>query len=404
MIFEGQVYPPNYVILSKETFTHKMWKDYREACENLIKRTEGNFAFVVAEPERLITGRDSMGVQPLYYGEDDESAILASERKIAWKIGILNPHSFPPGHIATVDKHGFAFKPVKTIGPSEPKKMTMHQAAQKLHTLLHQSIKQRVAGLKNVGIAFSGGLDSSIIAFLAKKSKVAIDLIHVSLKNQPETEHARTVAEQLGLPLHIRLFKEEDVEKVTPKVLELVEEADPIKTSIGIAFNWVAQEAAKMELNVLLAGQGADEFFGGYKRYVDIYLAHGSKAVRREMFNDIIHLHETNLERDHKICSSHNVELRLPFATYPIARFAIDLPMKLKIERRQDTKRKLILRKMAKNLGLPKTVVEKPKKAVQYATGIDKVLKMMAKNEGLTVKEMLQDMFQSIQKKMIQDE
>jgi asparagine synthase (glutamine-hydrolysing) len=251
----------------------------------------------------------------------------------------------------------------------------------------------RVLGTKEIAVAFSGGLDSSVIAFLASKCRANVHLIHVSLENRPETEEAKKAADELNLPVEVYLFREADVEKVASRVVELIEEADPIKASIGVPFYWTAEKAAETGFRVLLAGQGADELFGGYQRYVNDYLLHGKERVRRAMFDDVVKLHESNIERDVKICSFHNVELRLPFASYQIAKFALNLPIELKIEKSADTLRKLVLRKVAVDIGLPSSIVEKPKKAVQYATGISDALKKLAKKQGRTVKDYVNMLF-----------
>jgi asparagine synthase (glutamine-hydrolysing) len=127
--------------------------------------------------------------------------------------------------------------------------------------------------------------------------------------------------------LEIHLFREEDVENVLPKVVEIIEEADPVKASIGVPFYWAAEKTAESGFKVMLAGQGADELFGGYQRYVNNYLLHGKEAVTKTMFNDVVGLYESNLERDVKICSFHDVDLRVPFVSYQIAEFAISLPV-----------------------------------------------------------------------------
>jgi asparagine synthase (glutamine-hydrolysing) len=400
LVFEGRIYSSTINAADTENIVHRFQQENEKAAETSIKVTDADFAFAIAEPSRLIAGKDAIGARPLYFGQNSELTALASERKALWSIGINHTEAFPLGHIAIVDKNGFSFKHVKTLEHPKLKQTSLQAASEELQALLERSVEERIRGLKEATVAFSGGLDSSLIAFLAKKSKAHIELVHVSLENQPETEHAKTAAKELGLPIRIRLFKENDVERVLPEVLWLIEEPDPVKAGIGVPMYWAAQEAAEMKLKVMLAGQGADELFGGYKRYVDEYLRDGSEKARKQMFNDVVRLHETNIDRDSKICNSHGVELRLPFAAYEVARFALSLPTEHKIEPKHGGTRKLILRHVAKRLGLPRSIAEKPKKAVQYTTGVDKALKKLAKKNKSSLKEYLQHTFADTARKM----
>jgi len=297
--------------------------------------------------------------------------------------------------LAFVSRDGFKFKPVKTLVYAQPKPVTMQKAAETLQKLLERSVRRRVSGMKDVAVAFSGGVDSSVVAFLASKCHVNVHLIHVSLENQPETEEAKQAADDLNLPLQVFLFRETDVEKVVSNVVELIEEPSAVKASIGVPFYWTAKKTAEAGFKVLLAGQGADELFGGYQRYVNTYLLHGAERARKTMFDDVVRLHENNIERDVKICGFHNLELRLPFASYQIAEFAVTLPIELKIERNAASMRKLVLRKVAENMGLPLSITEKPKKAVQYATGINNALKKLAKKQKTSVTEYVKKLFLS---------
>jgi asparagine synthase (glutamine-hydrolysing) len=395
MIFVGRVYSA----INNTSILETIASDSRR-CNEILTGFEGDFAFVIAEPNAIVAGRDTMGIRPLYYGEGADIVALSSERKILWKAGINDAVSFPTGHTAVFSKDGCRFKPFRTLAYKQPRRISMKAAAKRLQALLEDSVRKRVAGLERVAVAFSGGLDSCIIAFLAKKSEVNVDLIHVSLKNQPEIEYARQVADSLHLPIHVCQYTETDIERVLPKVLWAIEEPDPINTSIGIPVFWAAENAAKIEFRVMLAGQGADELFGGYRRYVDDYLHCGYEKARRGMFNDVTRLYEASLERDYKICNYHDVELRVPFVTPKIAKFAASLPLELKIEK-FDTLRKLVLREAARGLGLPRSVVEKPKKAIQYATGVNNALKRIAKRNGSTTREYLDSIFELIKEKMI---
>lgn len=395
LAFEGRLYPANPQLSDAEFAAEKLKQNHENAAKTLIEKFEGDFAFAVAEPNKLIAGRDPLGVCPLYYGENKTSLALASERKALWKIGIKETGSFPPGELAIVDKQGFEFKPVRRLVKGEIKRISTQDATVKLQTLLQRSIRERVLGLKDIAVAFSGGLDSSLMAFLTKQTGVNVHLVFVSLANQPEIEYAKKAADALKLRVHVKLYDERDVEEVLPKVLWLIEEADPVKASIGVPFFWAAENVAKMGLKVMLAGQGADELFGGYMRYLTAYSRQGKGRAREIIFKDILKMHEANFERDSKICGYHNVELKLPFATYQMAEFAVNLPLELKIESACDTKRKLALRRVAKSVGLPEFIANKPKKAIQYATGVSKTLKKLAKGKGLFMQEYVKNVFKN---------
>jgi len=363
------------------------------AVENLLKESEGDFAVFSIEPGKILAARDPVGVEPLYYGENDELLSLATNRRALWKLGIQDSCSFPSGNLAIVRQKGFEFKPIKSLHYSKPKQITLDEAARTLQELLEQSTRVRVRDVKELAVAFSGGLDSSVVAFLAKRCGVSVWLFHVSLCGQSETEDAKRAADELKLPLSVHLFESSDVEETVPKVIRLIEESDPVKAAIGTPFYWVAHKTAEAGLDVLLAGQGADELFGGYQRYINEYISHGEAAVRKVMFNDVVRLPVSNLERDKKICGFHGVDLRLPFASFGLAEFALSLPVDLKIERKENGLRKLVLRRLAQNLGLPEPIVNKSKKAMQYATGVNAVIGKIARRQGLTVGEYIEKVF-----------
>ncbi len=394
LMFEGRIYsisPKNAVMeqVAKEPL-------HCEALlQTLMKNSDGDYSFLIAKDRWIGAGRDPVGVQPLYYSENKTLAALATNRNALWLLGLDEPLSFPPGKMGFVNREGFQFKSVKTLSFTSPKEITIDDAAKQLQTLLEESIKRRTQNLKEIAVAFSGGLDSSLVAYLASKLGVKVNLLHVSMENQPETEEAIEASELLNLPLQVDLFKDSDVENTLAQVVALIEEADPIKASIGLPFYWVAEKASEARLNVMLAGQGADELFGGYQRYVKEYCKDGAEKVRKTMFDDVANIFESNLERDLKITSYFDVQLRLPFASFELDQFALNLPIECKMEPKVDTLRKLVLRKVALNVGLPSALVEKPKKAVQYSTGINDAIKRVAKAQGKTVNEYINELLKN---------
>jgi len=392
-VFDGRIYNPRVETSEVDFVAKKLQADDEAGAEALIRELDGCFAFAFAKDEKLVVGRDSLGLYPLYYGENRDVLAFASERKALWKIGIKEARSFPPGHLIIADKKGLKIKPVKVLKCSATAPASMEEAAKKLQTLLELSTKERVRGLSEVAVAFSGGLDSSLIAWLAVKAGAEAHLIHVSLENQLETEQAEKAASLLGMPFHAYLYDEGDVEQTLPKVLLAIEDHNPVMACIGVPMFWAAERAAELGFKVLFAGQGADEYFGGYRRYLNLYKRFGEDTTEKALAHDILTMHEKNFERDSKICTFNNLELRLPFTSYPIAEFALNLPLRLKIESPNDSLRKAVLRKAAEKFGLPPPIVNKPKKAVQYATGVAKAVRRLAKRERLTVKQFLQKIF-----------
>jgi asparagine synthase (glutamine-hydrolysing) len=395
MVFDGRIYPidagkPDAAVAAK-----KLEQNPEQASTVFVRKTNGDFSLAIAKPETIIAARDIIGVRPLYYGENADFAVLASGRNALWSIGVKEVRSFPPGCVSRVGSKGFKFTVAKRIVHSKPKQVRMQTAARELRTLLEHSVKERVLGLKEVAVAFSGGLDSSIIAYLTMGKGANVILIHVSLENESEVELAKQAAEELKLPLRTCQYVELDVQKTISRVIRIIEEPDPVRVSIGIPIYWTAEKTAEMGCKVMLAGQGADELFGGYRRYLDDYLRGGKGKAQTAIYDDIIGMHEANLERDFKICNHFGIELRLPFATHSMAKLATTLPLGLKMERTDSTLRKLVLRRVARDLGLPQPIVDRPKKAIQYATGVSKALKKIAKREGVSTNEYTRKIFQA---------
>jgi asparagine synthase (glutamine-hydrolysing) len=395
LVFEGRLFPsPNLSEVDQvlERLDGNLWKN----AEDILTELDGSYVFAIAQSNKAIVGRDSLGATPLYYGENETICAVASERKALWTIGIKNVRSFPPGNLAVVNAHGFAFYPIKTVTQPPIEPMDLEMAAKRLQELLLESTKERVSNLENVVIAFSGGLDSSVIAALAKTCETEVHLVSVGLKDQPEIPHVKAAAKALKLPLHLQTYVLNDVKRVLPNVLWLIEEPNVVKANIAIPFYWTAEVASKLGCKVLLVGQGSDELFGGYQRYLRIYSRSGTAAVRDVMYRDVALAYEANLQRDNQVCSFHGVELRLPFLDREVVCFSLSLPVSLKIECAENSLRKKVLRRAAQNLGMPPFIANRPKRAIQYETGVNKALRKLAREEGLSLREYVKKSFRKV--------
>jgi len=395
LVFEGRLFPPSKTSDVDEV-ARWLKSDFQKDAGNIINKFDGSYAFVIASLDKILVGRDSYGINPLFYGEDETFCALASERKALWALGITNVKSFPPGNVAMISAKGFEFNPVATVTQPSQKTMSIEKAASRLQSLVLKSTAERVSDVEEVAVAFSGGLDSTVLAALAKTCTSKVHLVTVGLENQPELGHAQTMAKVLKLPLHLQTYTVADIENVLEKVLWLIEEPDVMKVGIALPLFWAAEITSRIGCCVLLAGQGADELFGGYHRYFTEYVRGGVKAVQKSMFQDVVQSYETNFQRDNSVCAFHKVELRLPYMDREVVRFALSLSVNLKIDSVDDRLRKRVLRHVAKNLGIPEFVVERTKKAVQYATGVDKALRELARRRGLTQRDYIRQVFGKI--------
>jgi len=395
LVFEGRLFPtPTFPEVNE--VAGKLGPNPQGKVSHLIEEFEGSYVLAIAIPNEIIAGRDMFGTTPLYYGENNTTCALASESKALWMLGLRNVKSFPPGHVAVVNARGFFFKPVKTITHPSEEEIEMEAAAERLQNLLLESTRKKVSDLEKVVVAFSGGLDSSVIAVLAKNCGIDVQLVSVGLENQPEVEFAKTAAEALGLPLHLQRHTINDVEQTLPKVLWLIEESNMVKASIAIPLYWTAERTSKLGCNVLFTGQGGDELFGGYQRYLKGYTQFGSEEVQKALYRDIANSYKTNFQRDNQVCSAYKVELRLPFVDREVVHFSLSLPLSLKIESTQDRLRKRVLRQAAQNLGIPTFIANKTKKAIQYTTGVNKAIQRLAKRKGLTSRKYVEKIFRRV--------
>ena len=392
-VFEGRLLPPhtgqNACLAAKQAST-------QNGALRFIRKFDGSYIFAANVANGIIIGRDVVGARPLYYGEDERICAAASERKALWKIGLTVVSSFPPGAVALINENGFHFTTAKTLKQPPVQRVNPQNVTEQLAKVLAQSTREQVTDTEEVAVAFSGGVDSCIIAHLVSLCGVTPHLIYVTLQKSRGADSAEEAAQFLGLPLHVAEYSIEEVEKSLPDVLWLIEEPNPLNASIALPLFWVAQQAAGLGLHVLITGQGADELFGGYARYLGDYERHGLAYVRERIHRDVASSYAVNLERDYKVCVFHQVELRMPFNSSKVIELALSLPVELNIASPSDKLRKRVLRQVARNLAIPRSVSERRKSAIQYTTGVSLALKKLAVREKTSLHEYVETIFKRV--------
>ena len=239
--------------------------------------------------------------------------------------------------------------------------------------LLIGSVEKRIRGLSRVGIIFSGGVDSTTIAKISDDLGVDTTLYTAGHETSSDINFAKRTAADMGLPLKIKTLKVNDVKMYTELVLNAIEEYNIMKLGVGMP-SYVTSEMARSDgVKVVMSGQGADEIFAGYHRYVQLYIDNGEK-LQEDLVEDVKNLYHVNLQRDDAVTMANSVELRVPYLDPELVEMALNVPIKYKLDNGKENLRKCILREIASDIGVPSEIVRRPKKAAQYGSGIHKIL------------------------------
>ncbi len=345
-----------------------------------MRMLEGDYAVAFSDGKVIYLFRDPVGIRPLYYSP---GGFFASEKKVLWAIG---EEAIPvkPGELVRISREGVSAKKIFPLEELGRKPLTGKRAVDAVLRTLNCAVRHRVG--EKTGVLFSGGLDSSLVAFLASEYSDVI-LYTAGAEGSPDLEWARKAADRLGLPLREYVFNIDDVRDAVPRVVFAIEEPNPMNLAIGIPLYFATGKAREDGVKVLLSGQGADELFGGYAKYLE----------RPELMEkDLRELAERNLARDDKIAMLNSVEGRFPFLSLPVVSAALNIPLKLKIENGVG---KAVLRKAAVKAGLPEELAMREKKAAQYGSHSQKLLEKLAKREGLTLREYAKRAFREVFKR-----
>ena len=375
-------------------FADLVEKDPERGLRSLIEGYDGSYVAVVLNGDNFIAGRDRIGVVPLYYGESDRLVGIASNRKMLWMLG-LQPIRVEPGHIVEVSARGFRVNKVKGMECPCSVAMSLDEAVDLLDRSLTESARRMSRSSVNTSLGFSGGIDSTLLAYYLNREGTKPSLICVGVEGSADFGAADEAAESLGLPIAIKIHGTDEIREDLDEVLLSVEEADSMKVGVALPLRWVAEKASSAGSKVLFSGTGSDELFGGYARYVEEYASTGD-TVKETMLRDLMSASEVNYERDFKVCADLGVELRLPYTDGDLISLGLSMPTSLKLPKKTDQPRKIVLRALAERLGLPGEVANRPKKAIQYSTGVAKALEKLSKVEGLSVPGYLRMRFEKL--------
>ena len=225
-----------------------------------------------------------------------------------------------------------------------------------------------MAGQEKVAVAFSGGLDSSIIAKSAANHTDVVTCTAYA-RHSGDAIRAREAAEAMGLSLVASELTKDDVGAAL-SALDLPFPPSLMDRSLWCLYSIVSRTAQRSGARVMLLGQMADELFGGYAKYAEALKLQGGRTAESMMSTDLREYASRGRVRDVASCGG-LVEPRFPFEAKELCEFAASLPITFKI---RDGERKAVLRRAALVLGVPEKVANAPKKAAQYSSGVQKLV------------------------------
>lgn len=325
IVFNGEMY--NYIELKQQLkqcgYSFKTNSDtevilaaydyYQDDC---VQHFDGIFSFAIwnEKEQTLFAARDRFGEKPFFYNNDKHRFVFASEMKALWAIGVEkhvspkmlsnylmtgnvqnasnnaetfyeNIFELPAAHILKIKNQALQILQYWDLQKNSILEDTEENVIKKLDELLHDSVIKRLRSDVPVGMSLSGGLDSSTLLHYVTKQQLKVKTFSAVFPGFEKDESA--YIEKVVNHYQVKNFT------ITPNENDLVGDFEklmyhqeaPFQSSSIFAQYKVYQLAKENNIKVLLDGQGADEVFGGYLKYVQWYLL---EEIRNKNINTFL--------------------------------------------------------------------------------------------------------------------
>ncbi len=358
------------------------------AIKKTVAELDGVYALAIQDKKtgEIALVRDRIGVRQLYYADTSKFVAFASERKALWKIGIKEPtRGILPGSAIIISQDG-RLQSFQVADPIPQKVRIIHRtmasAVEAYRKALIDAMEKRVQDFQRIGIIFSGGIDSVLIAYLAARMVPEVICYTSGVTGSSDIVYARQIADRLGLKLKVCELNQEGVERLVPEVMNVIEASNAGQVEVALPVYCAVKLAHEDGIKVMLTGQGADELYGGYSWYAKVVEKEGYKILRRHMTEDLLLLYKETLEREDKITMAHSIELREPFLDPEVIKTALATSLRLNVRGGSDSFGKHVHRKLAETLGIPRDIAYRIKEAAQHGSGMHGMLDAIAKKHG----------------------
>jgi asparagine synthase (glutamine-hydrolysing) len=311
--YNGEIY--NYLELRRELGEHRfvttsdtevILAAYEQWGPDCVRRLRGMFAFAIWDQanQTLFCARDRFGIKPFYYTVIGDELYFASEVKallpfvpaidtdtdafaeyltfqlcLSGKTLFRGIAELPPAHVLEVAHGAIHTRRYWEIYYDLDFDHTENYFEDRIRQLLSESIDLHLRSDVPLGAYVSGGLDSGIVATLASRSNSDLIGFHGTFAHGPEfdeSRYARTVAEAATFPLHETVISAADF---IDNIRRVIYHLDFPIAGPGSFPQYMVSALASRHRKVVLGGQGGDEIFGGYARYLIAYFEQCIKAA-----------------------------------------------------------------------------------------------------------------------------
>ncbi len=352
---------------------------------SVLKRFEDAYAVAYWKGNELCIARDIIGLKPVCFTHTAFCFAFSSEKKALEAMGFPHAMALDPRKLMKYDiqEDRLSFEKRGSFSGGPEIKEEKGKIKVGLLKLLRASISKMAPEGEKFGVLFSGGLDSTLIAYLCKELgadfvcyTVAVE--EPGMREAEDLRYANQIAADLGLKLKIKRMRVSELERTLKEVVPLIETTDVVKVDVALPL-YVACEMAKEEgIETVLYGLGAEELFAGYARHKKLK----SAVLNKECLSGVLRIYEHDLYRDELVAKSLRISLRTPFLATDLVDYALRIPVSYKL---LDGENKVVLREIAKDLGL-ELVAKRKKKAMQYGSNFDKAVEKLAKRNGFRYK------------------
>ncbi len=225
---------------------------------------------------------------------------------------------------------------------------------------------------ERIGVAFSGGVDSSLVAKLCHDMGYDTTLLTVGFAGSYDIDSAREVNGSYGYPHEILEITHDSFREVLPEIVGRIRTDNLSWIENSVAFYYISRLARGVGIDAVVTANGIDELFCGYDAYRDAFA--GGRQRIMELMDQRLENELRMFEAVGSVASEFGVSIVQPLLSPGFVEFAKTVPVEQKIVGGDDLVRKHVIRRLASQCGVPQAACERRKKALQYGSKIHRAL------------------------------